>query len=598
MDVTLYSIHKKKDGSGQVYYVPALYLDTLKVSTVEKTGDNSWAQGGIGNGKLINWDYNKQINVTLEDALCTPASLGMCWSGILSADWKDSHINIDSDFQSCKNPVNRVSRLEKAFYPRASGNNSNESVVGNLIPLTDDDRSLAAVTMGIPLRSEVTDGVKVTGTGAINGHNYRWRLVIETGVKSVAQIPDRFFDTTGRAYPIDWNTKVSVFNGAAPTSSNFKDAIIYKIGNPGEQVGLKPHIIFDAYQNSTGTDGITMSLQEYLTTYGSNLSTTGTPRLVNTTNNEAEYITETQQTAKISEASYLAIVVDNNDVYHAFVAAPEADAGTGNNNEAAIVWSTPETPVNVNQFKALDMWLQFDGINALNYFLLTKYEDNINGIVPVQMTAPLPKADGTFEYSTDNGQTWVDVQPSSGSYIRRIKESTSEVDNTPDTEINEYGSDTKERRDFSGKLWAYVNPRTMQPYDDDYWFHQHEPYYIKSLTISQENKQIKANKITVLADQWPGMYMLVGETYIRDRDTGNDQRMQLKFPLCKVKADQTLTLQADGDPTTFSMSLEIAKPQNGAMMEITAYEVAKKMVLDKTTGCYYAVDGSSEVLSE
>jgi hypothetical protein len=98
MDVTLYSIHKKKDGSGQVYYVPALYLDTLKVSTVEKTGDNSWAQGGIGNGKLINWDYNKQINVTLEDALCTPASLGMCWSGILSADWKDSHINIDSDF--------------------------------------------------------------------------------------------------------------------------------------------------------------------------------------------------------------------------------------------------------------------------------------------------------------------------------------------------------------------------------------------------------------------------------------------------------------------------------------------------------------------
>ena len=30
-DVTLYSIHKKQDGSGDVYYVPALYLDTLKI---------------------------------------------------------------------------------------------------------------------------------------------------------------------------------------------------------------------------------------------------------------------------------------------------------------------------------------------------------------------------------------------------------------------------------------------------------------------------------------------------------------------------------------------------------------------------------------
>ena len=43
------------------------------------------------------------------------------------------------------------------------------------------------------------------------------------------------------------------------------------------------------------------------------------------------------------------------------------------------------------------------------------------------------------------------------------------------------------------------------------------------------------------------MYMLVGETYIRDRDTGKDERLQLKFPLAKVRSEQTLTLQADGD---------------------------------------------------
>ena len=46
-----------------------LYLDTLKVSTVETTAENVSTQGGWGNPKLITWDYGKDINVTLEDAV-------------------------------------------------------------------------------------------------------------------------------------------------------------------------------------------------------------------------------------------------------------------------------------------------------------------------------------------------------------------------------------------------------------------------------------------------------------------------------------------------------------------------------------------------
>lgn len=46
-----------------------LYLDTLKVSTVETTAENVSAQGGWGNPKLVTWDYGKDINVTLEDAV-------------------------------------------------------------------------------------------------------------------------------------------------------------------------------------------------------------------------------------------------------------------------------------------------------------------------------------------------------------------------------------------------------------------------------------------------------------------------------------------------------------------------------------------------
>ena len=71
-DVTFYSINP--DGSRGA---PALYLDTLKVSTIEQTAETSDARGGKGNPKLISWDYGKEINVTIEDALFSAKSMAI-----------------------------------------------------------------------------------------------------------------------------------------------------------------------------------------------------------------------------------------------------------------------------------------------------------------------------------------------------------------------------------------------------------------------------------------------------------------------------------------------------------------------------------------
>jgi hypothetical protein len=137
----------------------------------------------------------------------------------------------------------------------------------------------------------------------------------------------------------------------------------------------------------------------------------------------------------------------------------------------------------------------------------------------------------------------------------------------------------------------------MTPYSDDYWFHQGEPYFIKSLTFAPKGKQLKSKRIEVRAGQFPGMYMIVGETYIRERDTGKDERMQIKFPLCKIKSDQNLTLEAEGDPTVFNLDIEVARPVSGIMMEITSYEIATKMIQNEN-GFMEIKDGSTEVLSE
>lgn len=60
-----------------------LFLDTLKVSTIETTAENVAATGGWGNPRLVQWDYGKEINVTLTDALISLESLRFMLGGAI-----------------------------------------------------------------------------------------------------------------------------------------------------------------------------------------------------------------------------------------------------------------------------------------------------------------------------------------------------------------------------------------------------------------------------------------------------------------------------------------------------------------------------------
>ena len=74
-DVTLYAI--ELDENDEEIYIPVLYLDTLKISSIEQTAEQTSARGGLGNPNLITWDYGKEITINLEDALYTPASMSL-----------------------------------------------------------------------------------------------------------------------------------------------------------------------------------------------------------------------------------------------------------------------------------------------------------------------------------------------------------------------------------------------------------------------------------------------------------------------------------------------------------------------------------------
>lgn len=275
------------------------------------------------------------------------------------------------------------------------------------------------------------------------------------------------------------------------------------------------------------------------------------------------------------------------------------------------------------------MWLKFESINEMIYFILTKYEQDIVSIQTSYQNYPsAPGKKYTITYQEEEAEEVTAI-----SYKEPIIEEHESTDDPPvitynltyvdtnhDTitienltnrplvtsvnypaKVNEDYTDmdiydkNDEERQNDGKLWCYINPRTMKPYLDDYWFHQNEPYYIKSLTLVDEDKQLDAKKITVRSDVWPGVYMMVGETYIRNRDTGEDEHLQLVIPQAKVKSEQTLTLQPDGDPTVFNMNLEVAQPKSKVLMEINTYKTKLKMHREKN-GCFTAIDGSSEVV--
>jgi hypothetical protein len=84
-DVVFYSIDEIGD---EQVYTPVLYLDSLKVSTLEQTAEKTEAKGGLGNKKLITWNYGKEVTLSLQDALFTPASMSMVWGGKL-----DNHLS-------------------------------------------------------------------------------------------------------------------------------------------------------------------------------------------------------------------------------------------------------------------------------------------------------------------------------------------------------------------------------------------------------------------------------------------------------------------------------------------------------------------------
>lgn len=553
--------------------------------------------------------------------------------------------------------MERISRFEKAFYPR---NDTVNAVVSNLLP-RDYSEDILVDQSGDPVflqRSSILDGVNIKGFGYVASKPYKWKLEIETEVKSIAVVPDRFFSIYGKSYPIKRMQTV----GINQPSELFKYEIIYERGY--DQYDQEPpvaKIIYHAQaEGKPVTDVCAATTDDALAL-----------KMLD------DYVNYPYLKLRVCLDGSVRAYLGTTNVDWDLTRQIEEDHGLQDD-----AWI--EIPqINTDQFRNIDLWIRFDSINALSYYLITKYQDNIFDISPKSIKGGLEAArptssnklsvrvvageDDAEQFKTDIAAIKIDkdftinkwwtasdfkdfssdadfgtlldrlavnaipadlkahdtnpdvVDTDPTSFVYRIdgqgnvfmqtsyktgKSST--CGNVKDVVGLDYALEDSEaisdpvctpcckKDNLSRSIWAYVNPKTMTPYDDDYWFHQGEPYYKASLTLSTKQNPLDAQRIVVEQGVFPGMYKIVCETYIRSRDTGEDERVQISLPLCKIKSDQTLTLQADGDPTTFNLDVEVATPQNGIPMEITFYGVEKEMK-QGCAGTMIERDGSTKI---
>lgn len=121
---------------------------------------------------------------------------------------------------------------------------------------------------------------------------------------------------------------------------------------------------------------------------------------------------------------------------------------------------------------------------------------------------------------------------------------------------------------------VYIDLATMQPYQDGAPIAEGEVYLKWTRSVAYGDNSL-GTTIEISADKFPGVYKVVGDTFARNKTTGEDQRFQFVVPQAKMSSEQTITLEAEGDPTVFSMTLTVLRPDDGVMVKLIQYDVVE-----------------------
>lgn len=516
-DVVFYSINEIGD---EVFYTPVLYLDTLKVSTIEKTAEKVDARGGYGNKKLITWNFGKDIVLNLEDALFSPASMSMIWGGTLESKLSD----YTSAIVKC-NLANKYGLLHYSIkaYPSPAMTDGEWEVVFK-----------AAELIGLDSGSGNDNSTKyIYSLDAVSQDKKNIEENRVTLVKKYFKRKQEISDTNGE------------YKGGMPPEVIQK--IITQIDTLDKIGYIKTDIhdleVIDRMEKCIVKDrnGLTISAQ------------------------------------KQRENLFRYYADDRTSSYTIFY-----DAKT----------MLPLLPVNngfigvAKEDKVIDI-----SLNKTWYF----------SNLPTHVLKKIPQRlnkETNQEYQTRLNSLGLNLKDFWRDFweLQHCEELDvkirQELSNYDDYEIltmesiDNGGQDTGIRFDILNLDDLSTNQMTIQHikvkvrvYDrqtDIFKIKIGTVYYKWTRTVKykeDEDDGILGKTLVIDADTFPDNYKIVGETYIREQKTGKDQRYQFTIFKANVSSDTNVTLEAEGDPTTFSMSIDVLTPPNDIMMEFRQIDV-------------------------
>lgn len=109
-----------------------------------------------------------------------------------------------------------------------------------------------------------------------------------------------------------------------------------------------------------------------------------------------------------------------------------------------------------------------------------------------------------------------------------------------------------------------------------------------------QNETETAVEVTISPNTFPGQYKIVGDTFMRSQSTGADEPFQFIINNAKVSSDVTITLEAEGDPSTFDMTLNVLRDKTGSeMMKLVRYSLGSESAADNEDDVGSVVAGGS-----
>ena len=278
-DVTFYKINT--DGTRGA---PVLYLDTLKVSTIEQTGESAEARGGKGNPPLISWDYGKEINVTLEDALFSAKSMAIMFgngtlkgSSSITRTVSKSMISSDGKF-TILNKEYEISKLVNVTYYDENGNvdstkanyefiTFDQAIVGQEIEIsansfpgtyyvtgdtyarsekTGDDEFFQFVIPKAKVQSENTITLEAEGDPSVFNMSLRVLRPADGVMMKLIKY------TTGEEVTVEAGSTINLTVPAGTTSASSSDAEVATVDTTGKVTGVKDGRVVITFSDSAG----------------------------------------------------------------------------------------------------------------------------------------------------------------------------------------------------------------------------------------------------------------------------------------------------------------------------------------------------------